>query len=181
MILTISLAMLLERNPAIHRRALVSRLSNQELPLEESLQQAQAKEIARLKQLRYYKLVVCYNNNVVRRALKWMVSKLMFWTSIYKINDQMDKVMRKYNDQDSGYICSMASHYSYKKQCMPKEIYGTPTAMPFEDRAYWVPEQCEAYLTRIYGDYMKLPPENERTQYMDRFTGLQYEPPVQGQ
>ena len=41
MILTISLAMLLERNPAIHRRALVSRLSNQELPLEESLQQAQ--------------------------------------------------------------------------------------------------------------------------------------------
>ena len=41
MILTISLAMLLERNPAIHRRALVSRLSNQELPLEKSLQRAQ--------------------------------------------------------------------------------------------------------------------------------------------
>ena len=41
MILTISLAMLLESNPAIHRRALVSRLSSQELPLEESLKQAQ--------------------------------------------------------------------------------------------------------------------------------------------
>ena len=34
--------------------------------------------------------------------------------------------------------------------------------MDFEGIKINVPDKYDAYLTRIYGDYMKLPPENER-------------------
>ena len=67
--------------------------------------------------------------------------------------------MRLYNHTDSPLLCSMCSHYSYKKQCMDRAVYGHPQLAPFEDRQYYIPEKNEEYLTRIYGDYMKLPDE----------------------
>ena len=70
--------------------------------------------------------------------------------------------MRQYNSEDTGYLCSMASHYSYEKQYMPQEIYGTPQLIAFEDRQYYCPQNVDAYLKKIYKDYMKLPPLREQ-------------------
>ena len=44
--------------------------------------------------------------------------------------------------------------------------------LEFEGIQLKFPKDLHDMLTFTYGDYMKLPPENERTQYMDRFTGL---------
>lgn len=48
------------------------------------------------------------------------------------------------------------------KTAMPKAIYGTPKLYRFEDTEFYGVENPQAYLTHIYGDYMKLPPESER-------------------
>lgn len=37
--------------------------------------------------------------------------------------------------------------------------------VPFEDTHIYIPNQCEKYLSNKYGDFMKLPPENERTNH----------------
>ncbi len=150
-------------------------------PADKKTQQKQAKRLLSLKKARYYKMAQSYDNNVIKAAVKRLVSKLMFWTSVDKINKKFDAVMRKYNYQDSGYICSMASHYTYEKLCMPTEVFGTPKLVGFEGRQYFAPEQTEEYLTRIFGDYMKLPPENERQEYMDIFTEIHYDLPEQSQ
>ncbi len=144
-------------------------------PADEKLQKSQAKKILRLKNQRFKKLALCYDNNLIKNYIKKIISKMLFWTSAYKINAKLDQVMRKYNNSKSGYICSMASHFSYKKQCMPIEVYGTPKLMDFEDKKYYAPEQVEDYLTRIYGDYMKLPPESERQNNLDVFTEIHYD------
>ena len=34
--------------------------------------------------------------------------------------------------------------------------------MPFEDGFFSCPEDYDAYLRAVYGDYMRLPPEEER-------------------
>lgn len=45
---------------------------------------------------------------------------------------------------------------------MEKEIYGTPTLYDFENIKVYGPEKYDEYLTRIYGDWRKLPPIEKR-------------------
>lgn len=75
----------------------------------------------------------------------------------------------KYNSlPDTGEICSTLSHYKYEKLCMPKEVFGTPRLYNFEGRMYYGPEKIEKYLTRIFGNYMKLPPANVQKELTDK-------------
>lgn len=129
-------------------------------PQDEALQQKQASEIRKWNQLTYYKYSRIYaQNSGVVRLMKHVLRVLMAPVSMQKLNARRDAVMRRYNQTDSPLLCSMCSHYSYKKQCMNRAVYGEPQLVPFEDRQYYVPENNEEYLTRIYGDYMKLPDE----------------------
>lgn len=91
--------------------------------------------------------------------------------NVDEINIRIQKLMQMYNlEHNARYLCSMASHYSYKKQCMPKNIYGKPTLMTFCDTEFYGPEKPHEYLKRIYGDYMKLPSKDSQIQYMNCFT-----------
>lgn len=86
--------------------------------------------------------------------------------NIDKINVVMQNIMQMYNTQESPkYLCSMASHYSYSKQCLPKEIYGRPKLMDFCDTQFFGPEMPGEYLKRIYGDYMKIPSAEEQKKF----------------
>ena len=44
----------------------------------------------------------------------------------------------------------------------PKEMFAKTKEVEFEHGLYSAPWKTEEYLTQTYGDYMKLPPENER-------------------
>lgn len=48
------------------------------------------------------------------------------------------------------------------REIMDREVYGTPRLADFEGHKLPVPNQCERYLTIMYGDYMKIPPVEER-------------------
>ena len=72
--------------------------------------------------------------------------------------------MIKYNSlSECECWCSMASHYSYSKQCILKEVYGKPQKIKFEEYDFYVPENINQYLEQIFGKhYMELPSETER-------------------
>jgi lipopolysaccharide cholinephosphotransferase len=44
----------------------------------------------------------------------------------------------------------------------PKNIFGNPVKIAFEDSEFNAPDQASKYLEMQYGNYMKLPPESER-------------------
>ncbi len=138
-------------------------------PENSSLQQKQVAEIERIKKLKIFKRAYCHNNNFKNKVIKKLVSAMIFWTNTDKLNDEFDKACRKYENDDSGLLCSMSSHYRYSKQCMPASVYGMPQLVKFEDRMYYAPEMLEDYLTRIFGDYMKLPPEEQRQANLEIF------------
>jgi lipopolysaccharide cholinephosphotransferase len=48
------------------------------------------------------------------------------------------------------------------KEFIPRIHMGTPTLYEFEDAKFFGPENADAYLKSLYGDYMKLPPLNKR-------------------
>ncbi len=122
----------------------------------------QAEDLIKIKRLKQYKVAMCYQKSIVKTIVKKVISGAIFWTSVDKINKKMDECMRQYNNEETGFLCSMASHYSYEKQYMPQEVYGTPQLIKFEDRQYYCPQNVDEYLKRIYKDYMKLPPEKDR-------------------
>lgn len=138
-------------------------------PDDAALQQKQKHCILNISKTKRFKVGRCYHAGRLKRLAKKTVSTLMFWTSVDALNAKLDACMRQYNSQPTGYLCSMASHYSYEKQCMPEEIYGEPQLIAFEGRAYYAPAQLDDYLKRIFKDYMKLPPEEERQANLDVF------------
>ena len=47
------------------------------------------------------------------------------------------------------------------------ELYGKPVKLKFENREFNAPCKYKEYLTILYGDYMKLPPEEKRVSNHD--------------
>lgn len=79
-----------------------------------------------------------------------------------------DKLAKKYRCAHTQCVCSLFSQYSFAKQVMPKEVYGTPALHPFAGEKFYVPEQTDRYLTTLYGgDYNVLPPVEKRRKGFD--------------
>lgn len=133
-------------------------------PDDARLQEKQAKALLRLKKLKKLRIPYSYSHSPLKQWGHRAVSALLgIFVSIDAINRRMEKQMLRYDGQPTGFLCSMASGYSYRKQCMPREFYGSPVLMDFAGRQYYAPEQTIPYLTRLYGDYMQLPsPEKQR-------------------
>jgi lipopolysaccharide cholinephosphotransferase len=62
----------------------------------------------------------------------------------------------------SGLITAWDCTYSYQKQTFPVDVIFPLVKLKFEGKQYYVPGNWDAYLRNLYGDYMQLPPENER-------------------
>ena len=79
------------------------------------------------------------------------------------IISSFDKACQRYALVDTKRVCSLSSQYSFKKQVMDKEIYGTPTLHVFETEQFYVPEKLDVYLTTLYGaNYGVVPPVEKR-------------------
>lgn len=143
-------------------------------PDDEKLRNKQAKALKCIRKLKDYRLPYSYSNKTWKRYAHYVVSGLLSWIPTTAINRRQQEIMQKYRSQQTKCVCSMASRYSYEKQCMPREIYGTPVLLKFEDRMYYAPEQYEEYLTRIYGDYMQLPPVEKRLANLEIYASVDF-------
>lgn len=76
----------------------------------------------------------------------------------------MDKIccIRKYNDSD--YIGCVVWGYGGKDRT-EKNLFMKSVDVEFEGHIFNAPSNYDKYLRGIYGDYMKLPPENKRTRH----------------
>ncbi len=118
----------------------------------------QSRQIKQLKQLKYLQsrkqCIIYQRNSALQIFLKKAFKALLLPISFYQLGKRIDAVSKKYNSPGAKNVCSMSSGYSYEKQNMPVEWYGKPLEAEFEGRKYFVPEKTDAYLTRLYGDYM---------------------------
>lgn len=81
--------------------------------------------------------------------------------SYYYLNFLQQKIVSQYKTEDEGCEwCSMLSHYSLSKLTMDKCVFGKPRLMNFSGRQFFVPERVEIYLAKLFGDYMRTPPED---------------------
>lgn len=71
-------------------------------------------------------------------------------------------VMKWNKNPKSTYYVNFGSKYDQVKQTIPKDIYNPPCKVEFEGNYYKAPKNWDFILKRIYGDYMKLPPMENR-------------------
>lgn len=142
-------------------------------PDDEMLREKQAKKLLKIRKFKEQRIPYSYSENKLKRYAHYIRSALLSFVSVRKINQKQQDEMTRYHNENTECICSMASGYKYSKQCMPKALYGTPTLYEFEDRQFFGPEKADEYLTRIYGDYMKLPPEEKRQVTLNLFVEVE--------
>ena len=59
-------------------------------------------------------------------------------------------------------ICSLFGVAGYETEVMPRSYLLPLDKGTFEGETFWVPGDIHRYLERLYGDYEKLPPQEER-------------------
>ena len=82
--------------------------------------------------------------------------------SMHSLRYKLVNNMTKYNDQKTEYVCNMGGYYGYDRETAPREYFENTSLMKFNNAEFSVIREYDAYLTHVYGDYMKLPPEEKR-------------------
>lgn len=77
---------------------------------------------------------------------------------------RMVNSLRKYNYDKSNYVGNLLGKYR-EKEVVPRSWFGESVLLPFEDIKVPCPTEYDSWLTRIYGDYMKLPPVEQRVSH----------------
>lgn len=89
---------------------------------------------------------------------KWALRKIVGGCNLVKI---IDWYAKKYPVEGAKYISSLTSDYKYN-QIMEASFCEELIELEFEGHFFKAPVGYEEYLKKLYNDYMKLPPENER-------------------
>lgn len=66
------------------------------------------------------------------------------------------------NQQKSNYLINNSSPWGNEKEIMPCEWYGSGITVNFEGLSVKAPQCTNEWLRHVYGNYMRLPPEEER-------------------
>lgn len=133
------------------------------VPNDERLRLRQKKKLLRINKLILRKIGYrLETRSKWKQAIHNFVAYALTPISFDRVIGYKEKIMTMYNQQNTKCVCSMASKYAYEKQTMPKEFYGNPTPIVFENTTFNAPEKLNEYLTQLYGDYMTLPPMEKR-------------------
>lgn len=105
------------------------------------------------------------HKNAIKRFLGFckyvpyiLLSKI---TSREKIKEKYQKARTMYNGTQSSAVCEMGM-MDYGTMVIPSSCFEGYISLPFEDCEFSAPIDSHLYLTHAYGDYMTLPPEDQR-------------------
>lgn len=85
----------------------------------------------------------------------------------YKIWKYAEKQMSKYSIEECNGITELCSGPGYMKNFYPKKCFASAIYVPFETGMMPIPVGYDEYLRIAFGDYMTMPPEDERVGHHD--------------
>ncbi len=76
-----------------------------------------------------------------------------------------ERALKMNRNSGTSYVSIPAGARHFKGELHPRETLFPPKLTAFEDRMYYTVGKPEEYLSRRYGDYMRVPPEEERERH----------------
>ena len=102
------------------------------------------------------------NQNLIKKIIKTIfIAPLVKFYGVKKLCKKIDELAQTYSYDDCSTVADFTwgdniDSYLLKEELEPAEL------VEFEGQKFKAPADYKAYLTRVYGDYMSLPPESER-------------------
>ncbi len=106
-----------------------------------------------------------------RKSFTYNLPKFLFFLmSRFVSNVPLIASINRYYDafqsEKSAYVGIVCGAYR-SREIMPSSVYEAYTDITFEGKTFKAISRFDEYLTTIYGDYMQLPPENQRVTHHD--------------
>lgn len=119
---------------------------------------------------------LCYKDSIDRTRKRSFKEKVLLYimekvpveklTTPYKQKCKIDKLLKNQPINTSNNIGTIMGAYR-TREIVPKEYFGEGEYYEFEGIKLRGPSLYHEYLTHMYGDYMKLPPESERKTHFE--------------
>ena len=81
-----------------------------------------------------------------------------------KLFNKIQNKYKKINFNEVEYAAAVGGSYR-EKEILPKSVFTDLIELDFEDKKFYAIAAYDTYLSSIYGDYMKLPPEEKRVSH----------------
>lgn len=116
----------------------------------------------------YCSKMVPKNHGKFVSILGWLMLKIIPGNNLkYKIWKFAEKQMAKYSIEDSEFIVELCSGPHYMKNEYSKEVFSSVIYKDFQGHLMPLPVGYDAYLKTVFGNYMELPPPEERVPHHD--------------
>lgn len=136
-------------------------------PLDD-LDDTEEESIARVSKYHYmWNFCIAKNNHwgmmtTLKKNIGLMVFKLLYCLKpANQTACNFIEECKSLHNPSSKYVGYIGGKY-VKNNIIPRAFLDALRPIKFEDREYLAMQEYDSYLTRTYGDYMKLPPENQR-------------------
>ncbi len=105
------------------------------------------------------------NRPIHERALMRFREKTGFGSNwdTYELMCHIERTLRQYDYEHEKWLVNMFGAYKFREM-FPKSWFGEGIDLPFEDTIVPCAIEYDKVLTQMYGDYMTLPPEEQRGQ-----------------
>lgn len=113
------------------------------------------KKVRFLKRILYINITTDRGISLIKNCIRRIVR--VFPTGI--ILKEIDKTMQSFSYFDSN-LCTRWREINGITSILDKRIFGAPVLLQFEDFNFYAPQNYDAYLTAVYGDYMTPKREN---------------------
>ncbi|MBR5159839.1 MAG: LicD family protein [Bacteroidaceae bacterium] len=103
-----------------------------------------------------------YEKNYLKRFLKVLLA-LPFRLIGYRYwVEQYERISKTYIFNEQDYAGVVLFGEGQRKEIFKRSVFEESVLKQFRDKEFYVPASYDTYLSQMYGDYMQLPPEEQR-------------------
>ncbi len=96
----------------------------------------------------------------LKNIIHKLIQKLIFFVPLKYLLIKIDTISKTYMEKE---MTKYIGHVNdVKVEIYESILFQSKILLDFEGHKFWAPKEYDKILTQYFGDYMKLPPENER-------------------
>ena len=134
---------------------------------ERKLQIKQARDLMLVRRIINHKLAIIHDNTgVIKKEIKQIISCLLSPVSLQFLGERISKIQQRYSAENSDFYVIPTDNTCFDR-IVPRSYYYPNRIVPYDKTYVSIPARAEEILRQRYHDYMALPPEDERWEYLD--------------